>query len=145
MPPGSVDAPGRCAWCRRELARAAAVGRPRAYCRRSCRQRAFEARRAAEELDWSANRVREAHRVIDDVAMIAAALSDAVAQRSVGPVDELRAEDVDELLDRVRRIAEDLQRRIDVTGHSTDDGTDDDSDSDVVGGRQETRSGSSGT
>jgi acyl-CoA reductase-like NAD-dependent aldehyde dehydrogenase len=117
------------------------VGRPRAYCRRSCRQRAFEARRAAEELDWSANRVREAHRVIDDVAVIAAALSDAVAQRSVGPVDELRAEDVDELLDRVRRIAEDLQRRIDVTGHSTDD----DSDSDVVGGRQETRSGSSGT
>jgi acyl-CoA reductase-like NAD-dependent aldehyde dehydrogenase len=115
------------------------VGRPRAYCRRSCRQRAFEARRAAEELDWSANRVREAHRVIDDVAVIAAALSDAVAQRTVGPVDELRAEDVDELLDRVRRIAEDLQRRIDVTGHSTDD------DSDVVGGRQETRSGSSGT
>ena len=85
--------------------------------------------------------------------MIAAALSDAVAQRTVGPVDELRAEDVDELLDRVRRIAEHLQRRIDVTGHSTvdgavediDDDTDDDSDSDVGGGRQETRSGSSGT
>ena len=88
--------------------------------------------------------------------MIAAALSDAVAQRSVGPVDELRAEDVDELLDRLRRIAEDLQRRLDVTGHSTGDGTDDDStddetdgdgdgDSDVRGGRQETRSGSSGT
>ncbi len=106
----------RCAWCRRELAQPATVGRPRTYCRRSCRQRAFEARRTAEELDWSASWVREAHRVIDDVAVISAALSDVVAERSVGPVDELDDEQLEDLLQRLRRIADDLEGRVGLTG-----------------------------
>ena len=41
----------RCAWCGRRFEVAdRAVGRPRRYCRRSCRQRDFEARRRAQEL-----------------------------------------------------------------------------------------------
>jgi hypothetical protein len=45
-----TESPG-CAWCGHPLpaARAPAAGRPRRYCRRSCRQRAYEARRRLAE------------------------------------------------------------------------------------------------
>jgi hypothetical protein len=42
-----------CAWCRRPLPHRKATGRPRVYCRQSCRQRAFEARRRLSELGLS--------------------------------------------------------------------------------------------
>lgn len=42
--------PTPCSWCRRPLPGAARTGRPRRYCRQSCRQRAFEARRRADEV-----------------------------------------------------------------------------------------------
>ncbi len=50
----TIDDPGpgvgerRCRWCARRLPEPASTGRPRLYCRRSCRQRAFEARRPHE-------------------------------------------------------------------------------------------------
>ena len=50
--------------------------------------------------------------VIDDVAVVAAALSDVVSARSVGPVDELSDDDLEDLLERLRGLAEDLQARI---------------------------------
>jgi hypothetical protein len=37
-------------WCRRPLPDPAGVGRPRRYCKQSCRQRDYEARRRASEL-----------------------------------------------------------------------------------------------
>jgi len=40
---------GRCRWCGRPFTVVARTGRPRAYCRRSCRQRDYEARRRAAE------------------------------------------------------------------------------------------------
>ena len=42
----------RCAWCSRAMPERGAnvVGRKPLYCRRSCRQRAFEARRRGEQL-----------------------------------------------------------------------------------------------
>ena len=40
----------RCRWCGRELAPSTGPGRPREYCRRSHRQRAFEARRLGERM-----------------------------------------------------------------------------------------------
>ena len=39
-----------CRWCGRPLPPAAAKGRPRQYCRQSCRQRHYEARHRADEL-----------------------------------------------------------------------------------------------
>jgi hypothetical protein len=39
----------RCLWCQRPLPERQGPGRPRAYCRRSCRQRDYEARRRALE------------------------------------------------------------------------------------------------
>jgi hypothetical protein len=44
------DAGGRCRWCSREFPVSTGAGRPREYCRRSCRQRDYEVRRRASEL-----------------------------------------------------------------------------------------------
>ena len=40
----------RCRWCGRPYEQTAAPGRPRQYCKRSCRQRDYESRRRAAEL-----------------------------------------------------------------------------------------------
>jgi len=40
----------RCGWCHRPLSRRAGAGRPRLFCSPSHRQRAYEARRRADEL-----------------------------------------------------------------------------------------------
>ncbi len=40
----------RCGWCGRKVDPVPGRGRPRTFCRRSCRQRAYEARRRAREL-----------------------------------------------------------------------------------------------
>lgn len=39
----------RCRWCQRPLGDRDGPGRPREYCRQSCRQRDYEARRRADE------------------------------------------------------------------------------------------------
>jgi hypothetical protein len=39
-----------CAWCGKPIDQGPGAGRPRRYCRRSCRQRDFEARKRAREL-----------------------------------------------------------------------------------------------
>jgi hypothetical protein len=43
----------RCDWCGRGIVRRPGPGRPRRYCRASCRQRDYEARRRAAELGLS--------------------------------------------------------------------------------------------
>jgi hypothetical protein len=48
--PGEEATVRRCRWCARPFTVAPGPGRPRLYCRRSCRQRDYEARRQAEDL-----------------------------------------------------------------------------------------------
>jgi hypothetical protein len=43
----------RCGWCGRPIADSGGFGRPRRFCRPSCRQRAYEARRRAAEVGLS--------------------------------------------------------------------------------------------
>lgn len=52
-PVGSAE----CEYCGRAYEADGGVGRPRKYCRRSCRQRAFEARRHLGDVDWSDRRI----------------------------------------------------------------------------------------
>jgi hypothetical protein len=40
----------RCSWCGRRYSATGGPGRPRRFCRRSCRQRSYEARRRSAEL-----------------------------------------------------------------------------------------------
>lgn len=49
----------RCAHCGRGFAVHAGPGRPAKYCRRSCRQRAFEARRHVGDQAWVEGRLIE--------------------------------------------------------------------------------------
>jgi hypothetical protein len=46
-----------CEHCGRPFEAGSTVGRPRKYCRRSCRQRAFESRRHEGDLVWSDKQV----------------------------------------------------------------------------------------
>lgn len=55
----------RCLWCRRPVPPKAGTGRPRVYCRRSCRQRAFEHRRRLQELGLSEAELVVARRDLD--------------------------------------------------------------------------------
>jgi hypothetical protein len=44
------EAPSRCRWCGRPFERRAGAGRPRQFCKRSCRQRDYESRQRGAEL-----------------------------------------------------------------------------------------------
>jgi len=46
---GGPREPRRCRWCQRPLGARDGPGRPREYCRQSCRQRDYEARHRAAE------------------------------------------------------------------------------------------------
>jgi hypothetical protein len=55
----------RCRWCGRPFDVVAGPGRPREYCRRSCRQRDYEARRTAGSLGLDDNHVVVARAELD--------------------------------------------------------------------------------
>ena len=57
--------PRRCAYCRRPLPDITSTGRPARYCRRSHRQRAYEARRRAERAALPAGHVVVAQADLD--------------------------------------------------------------------------------
>ncbi|HEX6787523.1 MAG TPA: hypothetical protein VF076_09995 [Acidimicrobiales bacterium] len=55
----------RCAWCRRPLTVRSGPGRPRRFCQQSCRQRDYEARRRARELDLGDHQLIVARHALD--------------------------------------------------------------------------------
>jgi hypothetical protein len=95
-----------CEYCRRPFEQAAgAVGRPKKYCRRSCRQRAYETRRHEGDLAWGdARLVRQARDLaeledrLDGIRALVEELSSEAQDRP-----ELSAEAVLERLERELR------------------------------------------
>ncbi len=89
---------------------ARAQGRPRLYCRRSCRQRDFEARRRARELGLAETDVvlarQELSRLDDMLYVLACAVEDVEGDLAAehDPVDVRRA--LDWLMDAARPLAE---------------------------------------
>lgn len=72
---------GKCVWCRFPVAQATGPGRPRKFCKRSCRQRDFEARQRArahglDEHDILIAR-SEVNRLKDEIFVLACAVEDA--------------------------------------------------------------------
>lgn len=108
----------RCAYCRRPLAVAGdtAGGRPPKYCKRSHRQRAYEARRRAaraalpegqvvvaqSDLDRLHDRLYGLEAALDDVAMDLASVTASSSDRT-------RARAYDQALAHLRAAAEDLR------------------------------------
>jgi hypothetical protein len=68
-----------CAWCGGPIEIAAGAGRPRQYCRRSCRQRDFEARKRARELGLAESDLIVARRAMEGLDDLLFVLSCAIA------------------------------------------------------------------
>ncbi|CAB4895433.1 unannotated protein [freshwater metagenome] len=79
-PFGTHDRSGerKCLWCRRTLPAPARTGRPRLYCRQSCRQQDYEARLRATELQLGDNELVVARVQIDELRDAAHVLAYAV-------------------------------------------------------------------
>src|SRR6478752_4021330 len=86
---GTVDGSSsdRCAFCRRAMPEPAGVGRPRTYCRRSCRQRAFEQRRRATELSWGDERLMGLTEQVADYGDVLAGVRDVIAELRIDVAD----------------------------------------------------------
>ena len=67
-----------CRWCRRPLPAPAVTGRPRLYCRQSCRQQDYQARARSVELRLGDNELVVARRQIDELRDAAHVLAYAV-------------------------------------------------------------------
>lgn len=96
--------PARCAHCGRVFRPNSGVGRPGKYCRRSCRQRAFEQRRHAGDQAWS-----DARLIVMSEQL--AAQEDAV-DRLGELLDELRADDADDVQLELSDVVERLERAL---------------------------------
>jgi hypothetical protein len=57
----------RCRWCGREFAETPGAGRPRRFCKRSCRQRDYEARRRTNELGLGEHELVVTRQELDDL------------------------------------------------------------------------------
>ena len=81
----------RCRWCGRIYAVPGGPGRPRLYCRRSCRQRDYEARSRSRELGLSDAELVVARQRLDDlhdgIAMLEAAIQDVDNDLAAAPGD----------------------------------------------------------
>jgi len=104
----------RCCWCQRPLARREGPGRPRRYCRQSCRQRDYEARRRAAERGLDEKEIiltrAELEQLRDRLWVLACAVEDVEGDlaRAEDPA-EVRAA-LDWLLEAARPLRADAER-----------------------------------
>lgn len=68
----------KCPWCRRPLPAPASTGRPRLYCRQSCRQQDYEARTRSSELRLGDNELVVVRNEFDELRDAAHVLAYAV-------------------------------------------------------------------
>ncbi len=61
------DDDGRCRWCGRRFPRRSGPGRPREFCKQSCRQRDYESRQRSAEVGLSDRELIVARHTIDDL------------------------------------------------------------------------------
>ena len=67
-----------CAWCGNPVEQAPGAGRPRRYCRQSCRQRDFEARKRARDLGLAESDLIVARRNVEGLDDLLFVLSCAI-------------------------------------------------------------------
>lgn len=91
---------------------AGGVGRPRRYCRRSCRQRAYEERHVVRDRAWLEGRITELARRVADLEDARASARDeldlVLDELTDGPGDH-RAPSVAELTERLCVVRADLE------------------------------------
>lgn len=103
----------RCRWCGRRFERAVGPGRPREFCRRSCRQRDYEARQRAREVGLSESELVVTRAELDELHdllyVLEAAVEDVERDLTGSPTKTELHEAVDWLLDAARPL---VARRI---------------------------------
>jgi hypothetical protein len=104
-----VTESGRCQWCGRKLPARAGPGRPRQFCRQSCKQRDYEQRKRAAELGLSEGELVMTRSELDDLRdalyVVEAAVEDVERDLETAgdDPDEVRRA-LDWLLDAVRPL-----------------------------------------
>ena len=97
-----------CAWCGGPIQRPGGPGRPRQYCRRSCRQRDFEARKRARELGLAESDLivaRKAMEGLDDLLFVlGCAIADVEADLALDSSPEQLQRSLDWLLESARPL-----------------------------------------
>jgi hypothetical protein len=95
----------RCAWCHRPLAQRPGAGRPRLFCSPSHRQRAYEARRRADELqvpqDQCIVSTADLRRLHDRLYQLEAAVEDVTADLEGSRAEAAYRRAYDHLMDAV--------------------------------------------
>jgi hypothetical protein len=98
----------RCRWCGRPVGDVAATGRPKQFCKRSCRQRDYEARRRNEELGLSERDLvvtrAQLDALHDQLYVLEAAVEDVERDLAGSPTKQDYAEAVEWLLDACRPL-----------------------------------------
>jgi hypothetical protein len=104
----TIGAGERCARCRRALPERAATGRPRRYCRESCRQMDYQARRRRRELQLGDDELivtrRQLDQLRDDVYVLACAVQDVERDLTARPTSREVRTALDWLLDAARPL-----------------------------------------
>lgn len=99
----------RCRWCARPFEVQPGPGRPKEFCRRSCRQRDYEARQRATEVGLSEHELvltrSEIDSLRDRLYVLEAAVEDVVRDLAGSPTKADYREAIDWLLDAARPLA----------------------------------------
>lgn len=98
----------RCRWCGRRFSVAPGPGRPREFCRRSCRQRDYEARQRSAEVGLSEDQLIVARATLDELRdrlyVLEAAVEDVERDLAGDPSDQDYRDAVQWLLEAARPL-----------------------------------------
>jgi hypothetical protein len=104
----------RCRWCARRFTVTVGPGRPREFCRRSCRQRDYEARQRASEVGLSEHELVLTRQAMDDLRdrlyVLECAVEDVERDLRGSSTKADLQEAVDWLLDAARPVIDSLGR-----------------------------------
>ena len=98
----------RCRWCARRFEVTPGPGRPKEFCRRSCRQRDYEARQRAVEVGLSEDELVMTRRAMDELRdrlyVLEAAIDDVERDLAGSPTKSDYQDAVEWLLDAARPL-----------------------------------------
>ncbi|KIQ15044.1 hypothetical protein ASG56_20070 [Rhodococcus sp. Leaf7] len=101
--------PGTCVWCGRPVAEVA-LGRRRRYCRRSCRQRAYEQRESVKDTTIPADAMILSNDEVVAAADRAFGVRCAAEDVATAVAEGANAEELAELCEQLVTLAKDAER-----------------------------------
>ena len=107
---GEGAEPRKCKWCNRPLPPPAKTGRPRRYCRATCRQRDFESRQRSAEAGLAESELvvtrRQLDELLDQLYVLEAAIEDVERDLRGSPSKQDYADAVQWLLQAAKPLVD---------------------------------------